>query len=311
MYQAIVFPSSGTQYRPDVKSRDLEGNPDLGNIGDVFRAVHRYAEGHGFISGFPSFEEGVDPDNERVYGMTLLEASIVDVRSVAAIDLGSPNFNNVGEMVRAAHRYARSLDRSLYVSGYPLFEQGRDAANNLFYGVALVKFPVSLHQVPADALGIFRRFSFDATITGEQMKRLLQQHVFAVSRITNCSNLNGEQKNKLRETYRKNIKHGSTTRPGVNAFVPITGADARMRININFGNLFPLGNDEIAQTLIHEMMHCAGYDHRSRQATDVPFDGGDYYGTLPLVSEICIAGNQTLTGSPHRDCTPNSDGYFM
>jgi hypothetical protein len=78
-------------------------------------------------------------------------------------------------------------------------------------------------------------------------------------------------------------------------------------VNVNFGVLFPQGDEEISQTLIHEMMHCAGLTHPTRvdppagkscadpppRAFDCPNDEGKYYGTPPLRAEFCIAGDQS------------------
>jgi len=94
--------------------------------------------------------------------------------------------------------------------------------------------------------------------------------------------------------------HGIDTDPKDNASAAVGGTT----LDVNFGNLFPLGDDEIAQSLIHEMMHAAGYTHPKRRdfdpaspgaPIDVPGDGGPYYGTPPLRAEFCIAGSQSDT----------------
>jgi hypothetical protein len=89
----------------------------------------------------------------------------------------------------------------------------------------------------------------------------------------------------------------------VNASAAVGGST----LNVNFGVLFPQGDEEIAQTLIHEMMHCAGFSHPVRRDPppgsscaapnpalfDCPNDNGVYYGTAPLRAEFCIAGDQS------------------
>jgi hypothetical protein len=74
---------------------------------------------------------------------------------------------------------------------------------------------------------------------------------------------------------------------------------------VNFPNLFPQGPTEIAQTLIHEMTHCAGFSHPDRRDPpdgmscsdpnpalfDCPFE--QYFGTAPLRAEVCIGGAQS------------------
>jgi hypothetical protein len=84
------------------------------------------------------------------------------------------------------------------------------------------------------------------------------------------------------------------------------------QIWVNFANLFPLGDNEIAQTLLHEMMHRAGYGHPDRidppaPDADVPYDDGKYYGTAPLRSELCIAGQQSDTATVHLMLAPRTD----
>lgn len=132
-------------------------------------------------------------------------------------------------------------------------------------------------------------YTFDPAITPDQVATLLERHRFGYSRLKGCGNLTAAQKNALRLTYRKPIAHGVSTNPKANAEAAVGGTT----IWVNFGNLFPLGATEIAQSLIHEMMHCAGFDHPDKKPTDVPFDGGLYYSSPPLQAEICIAGNQS------------------
>jgi hypothetical protein len=87
---------------------------------------------------------------------------------------------------------------------------------------------------------------------------------------------------------------------------------AAQSISVNFTNLFPQGDNEIAQTLLHVMMHCAGYTHAVRidppaLNADVPYDGGKYYGTPPLRAELCIAGQQSDTATIHLMLSPQTD----
>lgn len=309
-YQTVLIPSAECVVTA-VKARDLN-NPPFNNVGDMFRAAHRYASGNGFATGFPCFEQGIDVDNDPVYGVVMLRPSIVDIRILPVTDLGSPDFGDSEAMIRASHRYARNLNAG-YVSGFPLFEQG-DRGGVLQYAIGLVKSTASLQVVLADSLGLCGRFSFDNSITSVQRNKLLERHCFAVSRIGGCGNLADQQKEDLRNTYRQVIKHGSSTEPRINASVPMSGPDARRRINVNFAVLFPQGDNEIAQTLIHEMMHCAGYTHPNRRPADQPGDNGLYYGTPPLQAEICIAGGQSLAltnWQQAHDCSLENGEFSM
>jgi hypothetical protein len=140
-----------------------------------------------------------------------------------------------------------------------------------------------------DRIFVGSNFIFDTRMTASQVNTLLERHRFAFFQISICGNLNDAEKNALITTYRKAIRHGIETRTGVNASAFLNGD----QVFVNFNVLFPQGAMEIAQTLIHEMMHCAGFSHPNRQSTDRPFDGGAYYSSPPLRSEVCIAGFQS------------------
>ena len=142
--------------------------------------------------------------------------------------------------------------------------------------------------------GMFSNFSFDAGITAQQRLRTLERHslaYFRAKQLAGAGPLNASETKDLIDAYHRPIWHGVDTNPNNNASAIVGGSS----IWINFGNLFPQGDNEIAQSLIHEMMHCAGYTHPNRQTSDVPGDGGAYYNSPPLRAELCIAGSQSDT----------------
>ncbi|OCK97083.1 uncharacterized protein K441DRAFT_656443 [Cenococcum geophilum 1.58] len=147
---------------------------------------------------------------------------------------------------------------------------------------------------------MFRTFIFNNTITAAQRRTLLERHAFAYYRSGICNNLNEEERTRVREAYRRAITHDINTDPNANASAIIGGS----QIWVNFDNLFPLGDREIAQSLLHEMMHCAGYNHPVRRNTDVPGDGGAYYNSPPLRAELCIAGIQSDAGTTLLSLAP-------
>lgn len=156
---------------------------------------------------------------------------------------------------------------------------------------------------------VFGPFTFDPEHTPEQVCTLFERHRFAVSRIGACGNLNAGERQALAQAYQRAIRHSVTTIPGINGQAIVNGS----QLWINFGVLFPQGANEIAQTLIHEMMHCAGFTHPNRTPQDQPFDNGPYYSTPPLRSEICIAGNQSdimlsLTAKADRESCSDENG---
>jgi hypothetical protein len=154
-----------------------------------------------------------------------------------------------------------------------------------------------------DAFGTMGHFEFDGDISGADRNTILDHHRMALSSVSTCSNLSASELAALQGAYMRVIRHSSTTQAGINAKATLNGS----QIWVNFGVLFPQGSNEIAQTLVHEMMHCAGYTHPDRRDPptgmscaspnptlfDCPLDNGVYYGTPPLRAELCIAGTQS------------------
>ncbi|MFE6061995.1 hypothetical protein [Streptomyces sp. NPDC056431] len=150
---------------------------------------------------------------------------------------------------------------------------------------------------------VLSHFTFASDISAGNRQRTLDRHRFALTRMAACGNLSADERTKLHQAYDRAIHHTTNTTAGVNASATVGGS----RLNVNFGVLFPQGDEEISQTLIHEMMHCAGFTHPTRRdppsgsscaapnpaVFDCPGDNGVYYGTPPLRAEFCIAGDQS------------------
>ncbi|WP_345672532.1 hypothetical protein, partial [Streptomyces phyllanthi] len=146
-------------------------------------------------------------------------------------------------------------------------------------------------------------FTFAGDISAANREKLIDRHKFALSRVSGCNNLSPEERRRLRQTYNRPIYHTTLNNPNANGSARVGGS----QLNVNFGVLFPQGDEEISQTLIHEMMHCAGFTHPTRRdpppgsscaepnpvVFDCPNDNGMYYGTPPLRAEFCIAGDQS------------------
>ena len=146
-------------------------------------------------------------------------------------------------------------------------------------------------------------FTFADDISAENRDQLIDRHRFALSRVGSCGNLSAEEQGSLNQTYQRAMHHTTLNKPRTNASATVGGST----VNVNFGVLFPQGDEEISQTLIHEMMHCAGFSHPVRRdppdgsscdapdpaVFDCPNDNGQYFGTVPLRAEFCIAGDQS------------------
>jgi hypothetical protein len=292
----LIRPGQGEER--DVSASDL-GTPPGDNWGARFRATNDYANRNGFVGGFPNFHQA-DYGQGIVYGTLLFRSGAAELRDVSAADLGNPPGDDIGARFRATNDYAV---QNGFAAGFPNFHQA-DHGQGLVYGTILLRSAaVEKQDVLEDAFNIFTNFTFDPSITAAQRATLLERHCFAIHRSCGCGNLQGQERANLMQAYQRPIFHGIESRPGVNASAIVNGN----QLLVNFNVLFPQGANEIAQTLIHEMMHCAGYRHPTRRDPappmscaipnpalfDCPFDGGQYYGTEPLRAEICIAGNQS------------------
>ena len=171
---------------------------------------------------------------------------------------------------------------------------------------------------------ILSHFTFANDISTANRSRLIDRHRFALRSVLACGALTPPEKTSLNQAYDRAIHHTTLNQANVNASATVGGS----QLNVNFGVLFPQGDEEISQTLIHEMMHCAGLSHPPRRDApagsscavpnpavfDCPNDGGVYYGTAPLRAEFCIAGDQSdvlrrLEGKALTEsCTIGADG---
>ena len=160
-------------------------------------------------------------------------------------------------------------------------------------------------------------FTFSTKISARHRQVLLQQHRLAYKSIVDCKSLGEAQKRRLLHKYWRPIAHDITTDRKINGSAWVNGS----RILVNTNNLLPVWPplpdhlEETAQTLIHEMMHCAGYVHPEERASqDIPMKPGPYYSTPVLQAEICIAGDQSRQDLGRfllrHECVPGSRGRF-
>ena len=194
-----------------------------------------------------------------------------------------------------------------FVARHNLTGSEYQAAFDEFVGAGFRLRDVSGYE--STALHTLSHFTFADDISGENRDRLVDRHRFALSRLGGCGNLDQGERDALLQAYGKAVHHTTLNDPDANASAPIGGS----QLNVNFGVLFPHGDVEISQTLIHEMMHLAGFTHPDRRRPpmgsdcampnpavfDCPGDNGVYYGTAPLRAEMCIAGVQSdVRGDP-------------
>ncbi len=291
----LLKPGTVANYREVYRSQ--LGNTALSNIPELFRRAQDYGNLHGLGIALPTFEQG-NNGSGVVYSINFLHPSVVEFRDVPGWAIGYPNVNDAAAMMRAANDYATSNGFS---AGLPTFHSAVYNGTQV-YGMHLIRPGYAdFRDVLADVLGMHDRFSSDApTVSAANWARTLRRHEAAQDSIQTCTHLTNLEKSLLRGAYRKAVHHTGTTEAGINARAEVGGDD----VWVNFGVLFPQGDIEIAQTLIHEMMHIAGYTHPDRRAgIDHPYDGGPYYNSAPLRAELCIAGYQSIhsTREPSRE----------
>jgi F-box protein 11 len=265
----------------DIPATEL-GNSDPRDAAGRFRATHDWAVRNGYLGGYPNFHRA-DHGGGTVYGTILIKRESAVWRDVPASELGNPPVDDVGARFRAAADWAV---RRGFAAGFPNFHQA-DHGSGVVYGTIL--FPsdrIRWRDVYADALEIFGRFKFDSEIDVEQRRRLMKAHSAAIAN-TRCGALSDEEEDNLLEAYRRPVRHSIITVPDVDARAAVGGS----RLWVNPRTLLSEDDDEIARTLVHLMMHCAGYTHSARIGADQP-GGGAYFGSPPLRAESCAAGER-------------------
>ncbi|MBE3044373.1 hypothetical protein IMZ48_17760, partial [Candidatus Bathyarchaeota archaeon] len=153
--------------------------------------------------------------------------------------------------------------------------------------------------------GLMSKFTFSSGISTEDKAKLYERHSFAYYRAGLTEHLFPHEKDLVRALYRGIMHHDVDNTPKIFAKTTIGGRT----IWVNFGLLFNAGDNEIAQSLLHEMMHCAGYNHPVKSGT--PGDNGPYFGSAPLRAELAIAGFQSdvaeAAGEVTRQLCPVTD----
>ncbi|MGG4443725.1 hypothetical protein [Brevibacillus fortis] len=327
--EVILFPSTSAKIHYE-RVADL-GITDENDIPEVARRVAKLAQnlkdpsGKNYLTGFTTFHADNIGTGRRLEIILLPDDStLAKIHYERVADLGITDENDIPEVARRVAKFAQDLkdpSGKNYLTGFTTFHADNIGTGRRLEIILFTQNVAALDYEFKLGLGIIGRFSFQPEINSSQRFKLIERHIFAVSRAIICDTL-GDHKQKLLNAYTKAIDHGVSTDPNENASVPVP---ERSRINVNFSVLFPKGDIEIAQTLIHEMMHCAGeglqseLDHPPRRLPppgqscavpehtfDCPFDGGPYYSSPPLQAELCIAGSQ----SDISNCMLNSRGEF-
>ncbi|MBP7241811.1 lamin tail domain-containing protein [Amaricoccus sp.] len=269
------------------------GAHQIDNVPAVVRAVSRWGSANGFDGGIPTFEQGI-AGGTVVYGAMLLRAGVTQWRDVPRGRLGANSPDDVPNLMRGASDYAAANG---FAAGFPTFEQADHGAGVVF-GIHL--FPagaITWKDVYADILKMQWDYTFDSGFTEAEATTIMERWAHAYERLMECGSVSAGDRSRIVTALRKNINHTLNAAANANASAPLNGST----VNINRGNFFGLIAREQAQTLLHEICHSAGFGHPDRRdcppgvppACDTPGDNGQYYGTVPLQAELCIAGVQS------------------
>jgi hypothetical protein len=300
--------SNGVGSWRDVDAASVGGTTNRDSASGIvkrFTGTYDYARSIGFVGGFPNLRQSTDGAG-RLCGVFLLDSSEVEWRDVPRAELGNLRHRRgtargLVERFNAAYDYAL---REGFAGGFPNLHEKTHSNGVSTHGVLLFrKGAVEWRDIEAEELEfaghIDTAYRFDAGIPGADRRAALRQHLRGWTRYRNCTTLTPSQRKRLGEVYSRRLQHSPTRRSGVFALVS-SANDSRLWVN--FDALRMAGTDELGQTLIHELMHLAGYMHPPRRSCagglappecDVPGDGGVYYSTPPLQAELCIAGSQS------------------
>ena len=139
--------------------------------------------------------------------------------------------------------------------------------------------------------GLLTNFTFNKAYTKEQKNIILRRHNYIFGLLGTCTHISKSEQSNLKKIYREAIHHDFEKDPNRYGSADLNGRT----LYLNLKKLHPLGDLSTELTIIHEMMHCAGYTHPNpRSCTnnpatgDCPGDGGPYYGSAPLRAELCV-----------------------
>ncbi|QYN19162.1 hypothetical protein [Amycolatopsis sp. DSM 110486] len=264
------------------------------NVSAVCRAINQWSYANGFVGAIPTFEQ-TDHGSGVVLGVLILRPETTQWRDVPISIIGAQDVMDIPAMMRGANDYAIANGFS---AGFPTFEQA-DHDAGVIVGINLFSVGVVTWQdIFANILGMYSNYTFEGGFTDGERVTVLERWGVAYARLQVCNTLGATDKVRIDEAFRRSINHTLGAPAGANASVPFPGASA---VELNRGNFFSLIAREQAQTLVHEMTHCAGFHHPDRRdcppgippKCDNPGDNGPYYGTVALQSELCIAGSQS------------------
>lgn len=257
----------------------------------LFKAVDRYAQSIGAVSALPKLERTRAGQTARSIEIVLLSSAIARRERVVANNLengskakGSGGPGNVLKQDRLLTR-----GETLLLVFPEQDDAGRGRVMHHVTGHASAVIPCRMLPV---LIGMYDRFDFTGSFTVQEKAAVLEANATALCRSLACTALTYEERDKLYEVYAQFAVHYHEMKPPRDRVYASTG----IRDNntyINRSLFFGLPPDEQAMTIIHEMMHVAGYRHADERPAAGTNAEKEYFKTPPLRAEICIAGRQS------------------
>lgn len=296
VHGTFLLPGRTVEWRDVPRVELAQHDSGVNNIGDVSavgRAVNRWAVAHGFPGAIPTYEQA-DHGDGVVLGVLLLRQGVSTTVDVPIATIGASDVWDIPNLMRGASNYASANG---YAAGFPTFEQADHGAGVVVGVHLLTAGTLDGRDVYEDVLAMQSRYSFAAGFSDTERNTIMERWASAYERLQVCTTVSDGNRIRINQSFRKAISHGLNAPANANASAYLNGNS----IDINRTNFFGLVQREQAQTLLHEMTHCAGFSHPNRRdcppatppGCDQPGDNGPYYGTVPLQSELCIAGIQS------------------
>ena len=324
----VILIKSEAAVVADIPGEYWRGNPRRYMEG--LRQAQIYANQSGYESGYLTHEY-----SHLKSGVVFLRPGYSERTSVSFGEL-SGSRSSIWLALNKKTREFVAENKDKYLKAFPLGVSESEDENRL--GLLLIKSNAGVRErVQSFKFVHLTEFDYDfENIGADRVSQIMQHLAVIVTRIETCKVLEREEKDRLMEAFLRRIRITISNDPTANASVPF----GQNVIQINFANLWDAGDDEIRQTLIHEMMHIAGYCHPIRcdsieecrsncslvrdprcppedenldcNRVDTPLQGGPYYNSAPLRAELCIAGGQSLVAKHERiRCNPTEEGYSI
>ncbi|MGW9531195.1 hypothetical protein ACWHAM_26525 [Paenibacillus terrae] len=250
---------------------------------------------HIYSGAFPTFEKWIDDGNE-VRGISFILKETADYQRIHPSELAEfgYRFGDIESQFVAIHNYASHND---FVTGLPTFTE--DEQN--YVGALLFKQGFAQTQEIPFLYFVIQKFNFDH-LNEQYRTNVILALEMGIDRFSNSPYLSDEEKRRLALAYGNKIFIHDAPASQTEAGRWVQNGDDN-HIYINWGQFLDNNGDvnqsALAETLIHEIMHVAGYSHieippNAKSPGCGNTSGDEYFDSPPLRAECVIGNNQSL-----------------